>query len=93
MCLPILKPRLTTVSFLTTLIHVKGKNIVKPADQKVLSEAISNVVFKMLPDSATLTLAGHIKEREALEASLAQLKGQQFVDARMLIRDRNNQMQ
>ena len=79
-------------SFLSTLIHVKGKNIVKPADQKVLSEAISNVVFKMVPDSLGLTLAGHIKEREALEASLVNLKGHQFVDARMLIRDRNNQM-
>lgn len=79
-------------SFLNSLIHVKGKNIVAPADQKILSEAISNVVFNLVPDSVSSLLAGQIREREALEASLAQLEGQQFVDARMLIRDRNNQI-
>jgi len=79
-------------SFLTTLIHVKGKNIVTPADQNVLSAAISNVVFRMVPDSLGLTLASQIEEREALEASLVQLNGQQFVDARMVIRDKTNRM-
>ncbi|MCU0377353.1 MAG: DUF4212 domain-containing protein [Bacteroidales bacterium] len=79
-------------SFLNTLIHVKGKHIVKPADQKLLSEAISNVIFGILPDSVSPLIAGQIKEREALEASLVQLKGQQFVDTRMLIRDKNYQL-
>jgi len=46
-------------TFLNSLVLVKGKNIVKPIDRKVLSDAINCVTFKVVPDSVkTLIVSG-----------------------------------
>jgi uncharacterized membrane protein len=74
-------------AILTSLIMVKGKNTVSAGDQQLLSEAISTVLFRMVPDS----LAGQVMEEvtalELMHADIAALKGQEYMDLKFRIQD------
>lgn len=74
-------------AILTSLLMVKGKNTVTAADQELLSEAISSVLFRLVPDS----LAGQVKESvaalEVMHADIAALKGQEYLDLKYRIQD------
>jgi uncharacterized membrane protein len=75
--------------FLNSLVLVRGKNIVKADDQKVLSSAISCVVFSVVPDSVRdLTLAA-ISDLSSLKGNLSKAKDQEYLDLKMKIVQRN----
>ena len=79
-------------TFLNPLVLVMGKNTVNPADKQFLSEAISSVIFKMAPDSIGKVVSGLVTEREVFKASLTSLQGQEFIDKRIEIQERNKQI-
>jgi uncharacterized membrane protein len=82
---------LTTVdykAFLNSLVLVKGKNIVKPEDQALLSDAISCVTFKIVPGSIeTLVLSG-ITDLESLKSQLSQANDQEYLGIKTMIREK-----
>jgi len=75
--------------FLKSLVLVRGKNIVKPEDQKVLSSAISCVVFSVVPDSIKSLALGAISDLSSLKGSLSKTKDQEYLDLKMKITQRN----
>jgi hypothetical protein len=67
-------------TFLNSLVLVKGKNIVKPVDQKVLSDAISCVLFNVVPDSIKSVMLGAIGDLKSLKSKVAETKDQEYLD-------------
>jgi uncharacterized membrane protein len=67
---------------LNSLLLVKGKITVSDADKLLLSDAISNVTFMLLPDSVKQPAAQLVREIDAMKDSLAGLDGQEFLDMR-----------
>ena len=83
---------LTTVdykTFLTSIVLVKGKNIVKPEDQKVLSDAISCVTFKVVTDSIKTQIISEITDLQSLKARLVLAKDQEYLEIKTMIREKN----
>jgi len=72
---------------LNSLIMVKGKITVAAADQQLLSDAISTVTFRMVPDSARPTVMEKVGELEIMHADIAALKGQQYMDLKFRMQD------
>jgi len=84
---------LTTVdykSFLNSLVLVRGKNIVKSEDQEVLSDAISCVTFKVVPDSIKVLMLSGIAELKSLKTELIRAKDQEYLEIKTMIKERNN---
>ncbi len=75
-------------TFLTSLVLVKGKNIVKPDDQRVLSEAISCVAFRIVPDSIKTMITEGIAELKSLKEQITTSTDQEYLDVKMMIRDK-----
>ena len=63
----------------------RGKITVSAADQQLLSAAISNVTFRLVPDSLKPVLTGRVSELEAMHAEIATLKGQPYMDLKYRI--------
>jgi hypothetical protein len=83
---------ITTVDykiFLNSLVLVKGKNTVKPEDQKVLSDAITCVTFKVAPDSVKTVLLSLISDLKSLKAQLVQAKDQEYLGIKAMIGEKN----
>ncbi|MCK7511612.1 MAG: DUF4212 domain-containing protein [Desulfobacterales bacterium] len=57
------------------------------ADQKLLSDAISTVTFKMVPDSVRPAVMEKVGELEIMHADIAALKGQPYMDLKFRIQD------
>jgi uncharacterized membrane protein len=74
-------------SFLTSLINARGKNTLKPEEQKVISDAITCFTYRILPDSAGSALSGSISIVSDLRNSLTSLKGEQFLEVKKKISD------
>ena len=88
----VLKDDLTTVdfkAFLHSLVLVKGKNTVKPEDQQVISNAISSVTFKSVPDSIKTIIVSEIAEIAQLKEQLVQVKDQEYLDVKTRIVEKN----
>ena len=75
--------------FLNSLVLVKGKNIVKPMDQKVLSDAITCITFKIIPDSVKTVLLSGISELKSLKARLVLVKDQEYLEMKTMIGEKN----
>jgi len=75
-------------TFLHALVLVKGKNTVKPEDQQVISNAISCVTFKNMPDSLGALLTGGIVELKSLQAKLGTAKDQEYLDVKSSIAEK-----
>jgi len=74
-------------TLLGSLLMARGKITVTPADQLLLSEAISNVTFTLVPDSVKPLLNEKVSELEAMHAEIASLKGQPYMDLKFRIQD------
>ena len=65
---------------LNSLILVKGKNTVKPDDQKILNGAISCIIFNVIPDSIKSGILGRISGINAMKERISEVKDQEFLD-------------
>lgn len=74
-------------ALLNSLIMVKGKITVTAADQKLLSDAISTVTFRLVPDSVRTALMDKVGELEIMHADISALKGQPYMDLKFRIQD------
>ncbi|MDX9904710.1 MAG: DUF4212 domain-containing protein [Bacteroidales bacterium] len=74
-------------AILTSLLMVKGKNTVAVADQQLLSEAISTVTFRMVPESLNTQVMEKVAALELMHADIAALKGQEYMDLKFRIQD------
>jgi uncharacterized membrane protein len=72
-------------AFLKALVLVKGKNVVKPDDQKVISAAISHVAFTVVPDSIRTQMINQVRDLADLKSKLAQAKDQEYLELKALI--------
>jgi hypothetical protein len=79
-------------AFLQSLVLVKGKNMVKPDDQVVVSEAINYVAFTVFPDSIKAWVSTRVKEAKALQVTLVTQKDQQYLDTKALIRQKQQEL-
>ncbi len=70
---------------LHSLLMARGKITVTAADQQLLSAAISNVTFRLVPDSLKPLLTERVSELEAMHAEIATLKGQPYMDLKYRI--------
>jgi uncharacterized membrane protein len=74
-------------AILNSLIMVKGKITVAATDQQLLSDAISSVTFRIVPDSVRTALMEKVGELEILHADIAALKGQPYMDLKFRIQE------
>ena len=74
-------------ALLHSLLMTKGKITVSQADQQVLSEAISNVTFRLVSDSVKATLSEKVSELEVMHSDIKSLKGQPYMDLKFRIQD------
>jgi uncharacterized membrane protein len=74
-------------SILTSLLMVKGKNTVTAGDQQLLSEAISSVIFTMVPDSLAGQVIDNVAALEVMHSDIAALKDQEYMDLKFRIQD------
>jgi len=74
-------------AILTSLLMVKGKNTVATGDQQLLSEAISTVTFRMVPESLNTQVMKKVAALELMHADIAALKGQEYMDLKFRIQD------
>ena len=76
-------------TILNSLVLVRGKNIVKPVDQKVLSEAISCTFFTLVPDSIRTLIIENITETKSLKAKLIESRDKEYLDLKIAIGEKN----
>ncbi len=69
-------------TLLKSLILVKGKNTVKPEDQKVLSGAISCLIYGVVPDSVKSYLISGVSDLKLLKAKLVAAKDDEYLDCK-----------
>lgn len=72
-------------TLLNSLIQVKGKNTVKPVDQKILNEAISCITFTVIPDSIKSFILDGISNINAMKERISEVKDQEFLDLKASI--------
>jgi len=77
---------------LNSLILVKGKNTVKPDDQKILDGAISCITFQIIPDTLKSVVLGEVADINALKSELAGAKDMQFLDIKSSILGKGNRI-
>jgi len=67
-------------TMLNSLVLVKGKTTVSPADQKILNEAISCIIFNVIPDSIRSGIQECISNIHAARSEILEAKDQNFLD-------------
>ncbi len=67
-------------TLLATMIHVKGKNIVKPADQELLNSAISSMMYGIISDTVKTQITGVLADTRKLKSELATARDQVYLD-------------
>jgi len=76
-------------SLCNSLILVKGKNIVKPEDQALLSDAISCLAFKIVPDTIKALMLHGIADIKSLMTNLAKSKDQEYLAIKTKVAAKN----
>jgi len=79
-------------SLLNSLLMVDGKITVAASDRELLSEAISSVTFRMVPDSLSPLVMEKVAELEIMHADISALKGQQYMDLKFRIQDASDNL-
>ena len=74
-------------TLLHSIILVKGKNIVKPEDQKVLSDAINTLFYMGVPDTIRTRIIMQTSGLNELKKRLPGLKDQEYLDVSARIRE------
>jgi uncharacterized membrane protein len=77
-------------TFLTSLVLVKGKNIVTPQDQSILNEAISSVTFRIIPENEKNQIIGILSELQTLKNDLNTAKDEKYLALKISITDKKN---
>lgn len=77
-------------AFLTSLVKARGKNTLKPEEQKVISDAITCFTYSILPDLAESALSGIVSNISDLRNTLSSLKGEQYLQVKKKISDYNS---
>jgi hypothetical protein len=77
-------------TLINSLILVKGKNTVKPDDQKILNEAISCIAFNVIPDSIKSVIMVGISNINAMKGKISNAKDQEFLDLKTSILEEEN---
>ncbi len=72
---------------LHSIILVKGKNIVKPEDQVILSDAINTLFYMGVPDSIKTSITKQTSGLKELKNRLPALKDQEYLEVSALIRE------
>lgn len=72
-------------TLLNSLVLVKGKNSVKPEDQKILNEAISCITFSVVPDSVKAVILGGVSDINTKKSQISKAQGQEFLDLKASI--------
>ncbi|HBE42846.1 MAG TPA: hypothetical protein DDW27_16910 [Bacteroidales bacterium] len=67
-------------SLLNSLVLVKGKNMVKPKDQELLSDAISCAAFSSMPDTLRRSLLDGVAEIRSLKTQLLSARGDTYLE-------------
>ncbi len=67
-------------SLLNSLVLVKGKNMVKPGDQELLSDAISCAAFSSMPDTLRSSLLDGVTEIKSLKNQLLSANGNAYLE-------------
>jgi len=65
---------------LHSLLLVKGKNTVKPVDQKILSDAVNTLFYKLTPDSVSMLIINQTINLKELKKQLVEARDQQYLD-------------
>jgi hypothetical protein len=73
-------------SLLNTLVLVKGKNMVKPEDQELLSDAISCAFFNLVPDTLKSVLLTEVSEIKSMKTELLGASGNQYLEIADMIK-------
>ncbi len=66
---------------------VKGKITIAVSDRELLSEAISSVTYRMIPDSLSPLVMEKVAELEKMYLGIATLKGEQYMDLKFRMQD------
>ena len=77
---------------LNSLVLVKGKNTVKPEDQKILAGAISCITFSVIPDDIRTAVLSEVTDINTLKSQLAAAKDQQFLNTKSSILEKGNRI-
>lgn len=72
-------------TLLNSLVQVKGKNTVKPDDQKILNGAISCITFNVIPDSMRSGIQSGISNINSKKLQISKTKDQEFLDLKASI--------
>lgn len=72
---------------LVAVLQARGKNTLRPEDQKLISDAITSITFQMLTDSLKAIVTEHIKAVESLRSQLASMKGEAYLELKGQISD------
>ena len=75
--------------FLRSLVLVKGKNIVKPGDQQVLSGAISYVTFNIVADDVKTNMLRLVGDLNSLRSQLTASSDQDYIGIKTKIEANN----
>ena len=67
-------------TLLNSLVLVKGKTTVSPADKKILNEAISSIIFNVIPDSIRSGIMECISNIHVAKSEISEAKDQDFLD-------------
>jgi uncharacterized membrane protein len=72
-------------TLLKSLVLVKGKNMVKPGDQDVLSQAISCVMYGTLTDSIKAVVVSRVADNKLLKSKLPLAKDEEYLNIKTAI--------
>ncbi len=75
-------------SLLSSFVMVKGKNMVKPVDQELLSDAISCAVFSSMPDTLRNYLLEGVGEIKSMKSGLLTARGNEYLELTERIKSR-----
>jgi uncharacterized membrane protein len=79
-------------AFLNSLILARGKNTLKPDEQKLISDAITCFTYQLLPDSIKQDLQSAVDKYSEARGRLAALKGEEYLAQKKEISDLSKYM-
>jgi hypothetical protein len=79
-------------AFLNSLIMARGKNTLKPDEQKLLSDAITCFTYQVLPDSLKQSLQSAVENSSAARSKLVSMKGEEYLALKKEISDLSKSM-
>jgi uncharacterized membrane protein len=79
-------------SLLRSLVLVRGKSTLKPADQEILNGAITHFLFRIVPDDARTEILSLVDEAAGLTGKIQKASDEEFINIRNQIGDKYKRM-